>query len=266
LAPDVELSDFSAVCSPTASPAQEVTWKKRAKRDSASQPHPTYPDHTILIVDDDPDIHLVMEQATMPLGCRVEQALDGVEALSKLESIPVNLVISDLRMPKMTGIELFFQMKANPTLQNIPFIVLTSIDVDEEAATALESGVEDYWIKPFRVHEITARIRRILSRRLTPTAAYALAAWPDEPLPPPPSAKTPKDITKTPEVGELVPPKDGEELPALKLESTHSQSKKILPSTAVSRVPVDKLGKQSGENPSMKGMMDSIQAAHPPAP
>lgn len=173
-----DLADFSAICSINKEAQQPVSWK--AAETPQSAPQTGFHDYTVMIVDDDPSILMVLELATSPLNCRLISASDGIDAIRKLQENSVDLVISDLRMPKMTGIELFHHMQANPLLRDIPFVVLTSVDSDDEVAAALETGIEDYWLKPFRVQEITARIKRLLRRCMTSTSSYAIAAWPND--------------------------------------------------------------------------------------
>lgn len=137
-------------------------------------------EYTIMVVDNDPTVHMVLALAAESLNCRVEKASDGVEALEKLQQYaqPIHLVISDLKMPHMNGIQLYHKMQANPLLRDVPFVILTSLDGDQELTDALEKGIEDYWLKPFRMQEIKVRIKRLLRKRLSRTNAYALAAFP----------------------------------------------------------------------------------------
>ncbi|MEW6733058.1 MAG: DUF6079 family protein [Acidobacteriota bacterium] len=273
LRPDVELADFSAIRSTRLASLPPVSWKSQS-----GQPSPAlsidvvknYRQHTIMIVDDDPSIHLVLELAVKPLGCRVEKAFDGIEALNKLQQIPIDLVISDLRMPNMTGIELFYQMQANPRLRDVPFIVLSSIDGDEEVVSALENGVEDYWIKPFRVHEITARIKRLFRRRLTSTAAYAMAAWPGED-----NESTSDDNDDNSSIDDVTIVPNTEESMAEspkeppKVENGYPDSgqiNKILPLPAVSRLQTD--GEKSSSGPLPGTILPVVYPPipHPPLP
>lgn len=177
----VEIGDVAFIYNSALRNTLAVSWKDKPKRERKASAD--YRDHTLLIVDDDPGIHAIVQLAARPLGCKTLTALDGVKALELLRKEKVNLVISDMRMPNMTGVDLFYQMQLDPGLRDIPFIVLTSVDNDEEVANALDSGVEDYWIKPFRVQEITARIRRLFQRSLTKSGAYSKAAFPEEPQP-----------------------------------------------------------------------------------
>lgn len=178
----IEAGDFAWIYNSALRNTLAVSWKDKPKRERKVSAD--YHDHVLLIVDDDPGIHAVVRLGARPLGCKTLTASDGAEALELLRKEKVNLVISDMRMPNMTGVELFYKMQLDPALRDIPFIVLTSIDNDEEVAHALDSGVEDYWIKPFRVQELTARIRRLFQRSLTKSGAYSKVAFPQESLPP----------------------------------------------------------------------------------
>lgn len=191
----VEIGDFTCIYNSALRSTLSVSWKDKPKRERKTSAN--YSDRTLLIVDDDPGMRSIVQLAARPLGCKTLTAQDGLEALKLLKKEKVHLVISDMRMPNMTGVELFYQMQLEPELREIPFIVLTSIDNDEEVASALDSGVEDYWVKPFRVQEITARIRRLFQRsaKTPPKTAFAEEARPpvqevsaEEALPVPPAA------------------------------------------------------------------------------
>ena len=137
-----------------------------------------------MIVDDEPDILTCIEIAIEPLGCHMKTAINGIDALKQLlQDSKVDLVISDLMMPGMDGVQLFYEMQTNPQLRDIPFIVLSSIDTEEDITKALESGVTDYWTKPFSIAELTSRIRKFLRRRLATSDAYSITAWPNEKTP-----------------------------------------------------------------------------------
>jgi DNA-binding response OmpR family regulator len=260
LSPDAELSDFSVICIPETNQPKNLSWRNKSRKEMPVSLSADYKDHTILIVDDDPTIHILMEQAAKPLGCHVEKALDGVEALAKLRNMRINLVISDLRMPNMTGVELFYHMRSEPALANIPFIVLSSIEADEESATALESGVEDYWFKPFRVQEVTVRIKRLFRRRMTTTGAYARVAWPNESAGEQPKAEEKSSfspsttVLKMSEVNELFTARETDEKQSIKADNNlpkTSQPTKIFPSTAVSRLKAasDKPASRNAKSP-----------------
>ncbi|MCS6884905.1 MAG: DUF6079 family protein [Acidobacteriota bacterium] len=176
IAPGKRISDFVHVYSAAA--RLEVSWKGGPKKKAVTTAD--YHDHTLLIVDDDPGMQAIVQLAVKQLGCKVLTAKDGLSALQMLKTQKVDLVLSDMRMPNMTGVELFAKMQEEPALVNVPFIVMSSIDDDEEIANALESGVEDYWIKPLSVQEIIARVRKVFRKRRTgKTGLLAEAAIPE---------------------------------------------------------------------------------------
>ncbi|MFY9223915.1 MAG: response regulator [Blastocatellia bacterium] len=181
---DIDLSDFSSIRLLKGS-IKQVSWKDVNTKpvDKITE----YQNSNILVVDDDPTIHMILKIAAQKLKCHIETAIDGVNALEKLEKLPIHLLISDLRMPNMTGIELFQSLQDNPKLADIPFVVLSSIDDDEEVAAALEQGVEDYWIKPLRVNEIQARIKRLLTRQNKKTTKAKDSKPPALNIPAPPN-------------------------------------------------------------------------------
>ncbi len=190
LRPDSEISDFSAIYN--AKPKMKITsWGETEKK--AVVQNTTFANQTVMLVDDEPDILTCIELAVEPLGCKMKTAENGKEALMQLlEDNKVDLVISDLMMPGMDGVQLFYEMQTNPQLRDIPFIVLSSLDNDEDIAKALESGVTDYWTKPFSIVELTAKIRKFLRRRLATTDAYSITAWPNEKSPESASFRVPE--------------------------------------------------------------------------
>ncbi|MFY9223748.1 MAG: protein kinase [Blastocatellia bacterium] len=120
--------------------------------------------HCILIADDDTMTLKILEKAFQSLDCKVITALNGQEALEKCSEIQPSLIISDWHMPILDGIDLFFHIKNSAALQHIPFIFLTTSDDEETKIALLETGVEDYWNKPFNAKEILIRTKKILSR------------------------------------------------------------------------------------------------------
>ncbi|MBL8148852.1 MAG: response regulator [Blastocatellia bacterium] len=125
-----------------------------------------YADMSILVVDDDPNICLIMSTAIKTIGCQVITATNGVEAVDKALRFRPNLIISDLLMPKMDGSQLFAKLQQYPETSSIPFVCLTSRGQEEEKLAAFQRGVEDYWVKPFSIAEITMRIKKLLQRQL----------------------------------------------------------------------------------------------------
>jgi CheY-like chemotaxis protein len=125
-----------------------------------------YSDMSILIVDDDPNICLILSTAIKTIGCQVITANNGMEAIDKALRLRPNLIISDLLMPRMDGSQLFTKLQEYPETNSIPFVCLTSRGQEEEKLAAFQKGVEDYWVKPFSIGEVTLRIKKLLQRQI----------------------------------------------------------------------------------------------------
>ncbi len=90
-------------------------------------------------------------------GYHVESASDGVEALRRFVEIRPDLVVLDLLLPSMSGIEVCRRMRA---VAPVPIIIVSALDTETDIVRGLELGAEDYIAKPYRLRELVARIRR----------------------------------------------------------------------------------------------------------
>lgn len=115
----------------------------------------------ILVVDDEPQITRVLKTTLSSLGYGTRTAGDGHEALQLMKSWSPDLLITDLRMPNMDGLELCRQVRAN---SQIPIIVLSVRGEERIKVQALDAGADDYVTKPFSTNELLARIRAALRR------------------------------------------------------------------------------------------------------
>jgi len=115
----------------------------------------------ILIVDDDPQILRMLRTSLQASGYTVNTALSGGSALSTIAQTVPDLLITDIAMPGMDGIELTKRVREAHTL---PIIVLSVRDNDEAKVQALDEGADDYVTKPFRTPELLARVRAHLRR------------------------------------------------------------------------------------------------------
>lgn len=115
----------------------------------------------ILVVDDEPQITRVLRTGLSSHGYEVSVANDGAAALEEFEQSHPDLVITDLSMPKMTGIELTENIRDN---SQVPIIVLSVRGEDKHKIEALDKGADDYVTKPFSINELLARIRANLRR------------------------------------------------------------------------------------------------------
>jgi two-component system response regulator VicR len=115
----------------------------------------------ILLVDDDPHLLVVLSEQLSDDGFEVATARDGQEALRRLEAGWPDLIVLDLMMPRIDGLALARQIKAEADL---PIIVLSAIDTSDSKASLLNEVAEDYVAKPYHYPELRARIQRVLRR------------------------------------------------------------------------------------------------------
>jgi DNA-binding response OmpR family regulator len=119
----------------------------------------------LLLVDADPRSVRVLEVSLRKAGYSVTTAVDGSDALAKLEVSTPDLVLSDTRLPKLDGYALVRRLKERPEWASIPVVFLTSQKSVEDKIRGLELGVEDYLTKPIFVRELLARVNLLLARR-----------------------------------------------------------------------------------------------------
>jgi two-component system KDP operon response regulator KdpE len=118
----------------------------------------------ILVVDDEPPIRRFLRTTLAAQDYRVEEAADGEAALEFLKRNPVDLVVLDLGLPGMDGLEVVRRLRAQGSA--VPIIILSSRDDEAGKVAALDLGADDYVAKPFGVEELSARIRAALRHRL----------------------------------------------------------------------------------------------------
>jgi two-component system, OmpR family, KDP operon response regulator KdpE len=129
--------------------------------DPSIQMHNVTEQSKILIVDDEVQIIRVLFMACTAQGYRVKSAADGQAALNVLKSWSADLVITDLSMPNMDGVEL---CRAIRKQSNVPILVLSVRNHEKIKVEALDAGADDYVTKPFQIDELLARIRAALRR------------------------------------------------------------------------------------------------------
>lgn len=118
----------------------------------------------ILIAEDEPDIRELVAFMLRFAGYEVMAASNGEEAVQAATHDVPDLVLMDVRMPRMTGYEACRLMKANPDLHDVPVVFLSAKGQEAEIQTGLEAGAEEYLLKPFSPDELTNRVRSILSK------------------------------------------------------------------------------------------------------
>ena len=115
---------------------------------------------TILVVDDDPDIARFVEVNLRSAGYDVSVAADGEEALDKAAGLRPDLVLLDVMMPRIDGFEVAQRLRKNPQTSNTSIIMLTAKALSADKVTGLQSGADDYIIKPFDPIELLARVKQ----------------------------------------------------------------------------------------------------------
>jgi DNA-binding response OmpR family regulator len=123
---------------------------------------------TILVVDDETTLRETLVEALELEGYRAIPAADGREALARFRASKPDLVLLDLMLPELSGVEVCRILRAE---SGVPIIMLTARDGEVDKVVGLELGADDYVTKPFSLRELTARIRAIFRRAEQPGAA-----------------------------------------------------------------------------------------------
>lgn len=118
----------------------------------------------ILVVDDEPDIVELVSYNLRKEGFSVSSASDGEEALHKIRKGKFDLVVLDLMLPGIQGIELCRILRKNPETESLPVVMLTAKGESTDKVLGLEIGADDYLAKPFSPRELVARIKAVLRR------------------------------------------------------------------------------------------------------
>ena len=116
----------------------------------------------ILIAEDERDIRDLVAFTLRFAGYEVFAATNGEEAVELAPQVNPDLVLMDVRMPRMTGYEACKVMKSNPDLKDIPVVFLTERGQESEIQQGLEAGAEEYLLKPFAPDQLTSRVKAIL--------------------------------------------------------------------------------------------------------
>lgn len=124
----------------------------------------------ILVVDDEKPISDIMKFNLTKEGYEVHVAADGEEALQKVDEVHPDLILLDLMLPKMDGLEVARQVRKN---YDMPIIMVTAKDSELDKVLGLELGADDYVTKPFSNRELVARVKANLRRQGTPSAQPA---------------------------------------------------------------------------------------------
>jgi DNA-binding response OmpR family regulator len=118
----------------------------------------------ILIAEDERDIRDLVAFTLRFAGHEVFAAANGAEAVEMAPNVNPDLILMDVRMPRMTGYEACKAMKANSDLKDIPVVFLTARGQESEIQQGLDAGAEEYLLKPFAPDHLTTRVKAILAK------------------------------------------------------------------------------------------------------
>jgi two-component system phosphate regulon response regulator PhoB len=122
----------------------------------------------ILVVDDEPEAVELVEFNLKQAGFDVATAADGAEALKKTRELLPQIIVLDLMLPEMDGLEVCKVLRRDPSTATIPLIMLTAKAAEIDRVLGLELGADDYLTKPFSPRELVLRVKKLLQRARTP--------------------------------------------------------------------------------------------------
>lgn len=127
---------------------------------------------TILIADDDENIRNVLKEYSLINGYDVIEAVDGIDALNKVNNNDIDLILLDIMMPKLDGFSAYKRIKE---VKDIPVLVLSAKGEEYDKLYGFEIGIDDYVVKPFSPREVMARVKAILARHTSDAKANIYA-------------------------------------------------------------------------------------------
>ncbi len=128
-------------------------------------PAPTSPSKPyVLVVEDEAALATMLRYNLEKQGFRVEEAVDGQEALTRIAETVPDIVLLDWMLPVMSGIEVCRQIRRRPATRDLPVIMVTARTEDQDAVRGLNTGADDYITKPFNMEALLARMRALLRR------------------------------------------------------------------------------------------------------
>ncbi len=117
----------------------------------------------VLTVDDSKTIRMIVKKAFRPFDCELFEAENGVDGLSLAGREKPDLIILDITMPVMTGVEMLEKLKADPLLRDTPVIMLTAESGKENVMKIVKMGIKDYMVKPFKGDQLIDRVNKIFT-------------------------------------------------------------------------------------------------------
>ena len=123
----------------------------------------------ILIIEDDRDIGELVRDNLANEGYQITAALDGSTGLAAIRKSPPDLLLLDLMLPRISGLEICREIRRDETLNRLPILMLTARGDEADRVVGLEMGADDYVTKPFSPRELAARVKALLRRAEPPT-------------------------------------------------------------------------------------------------
>ncbi len=121
--------------------------------------------HRILVVDDEEDLLELVRYNLTKEGYRVDCAASGEQAIREARTSPPDLIVLDLLLPNVDGLDVCKHLRSDPKTQHVPIVMLTAKSEEADVVTGLELGADDYITKPFSPRVLLARIRNVLRRQ-----------------------------------------------------------------------------------------------------
>jgi len=120
-------------------------------------------DMTLLVVEDSPTMRQLLAFTLKRLqGCRILEAVDGVDALKKLTTDRIDMVITDINMPMMDGLKLVALIRGNPRMKELPVVIVTTEGADEDRQRGLALGANAYIAKPIQPSDLLKTVTSLL--------------------------------------------------------------------------------------------------------
>lgn len=133
---------------------------------------------SVLVVEDEDALATLLDYNLGKNGFHVERAADGEEALLRIVEKAPDVVVLDWMLPKVSGVEVCRRLRARPGTRRLPVLMLTARGEEGDKVRGLETGADDYMVKPFSMTELVARLRALL-RRATPELVEERLAYAD---------------------------------------------------------------------------------------
>ena len=149
--------------------------------------------YKLLVVEDNIELLMLMSQL-LSTKYHVEKATNGKEAMEIIQKEELDIIISDVMMPVMDGLELTKKIKADPNFQHLPVILLTAKTQEEDRAEALQIGADSYVTKPFKLSDLELRINNIVENRQRVKEEFISKIGEPQPLPHPSVEPTADDL------------------------------------------------------------------------